>query len=442
MLLPIVCLLSAVSASVVSAQGQSVCQTEILHNSTVDIDIYSNEEPQIITSFNINIENSTSLILDCTTACCSRENCSLAVYEATNNNTCYLIYCASNDACKPVAADNIEVVRKLKTISTVTTESTPKNDTQNVLPLNTQSLSQITEASSQSSRETTPSRKNVSTTTTTNTVLNTSGFVTGKNFTYLQMPTNQTQGYNGSLSSAPISSTESSTRDTSVNGTLSTIFGLSVSAGLLNQSRLSTMANASLMNSTDMVTTQPINVTDQNLTSTNPASINSSTTAFPSNSSGNISTASYTGMNTNYSGSTESFNTTMVIQTSNESHTQNYSTTNLNSNTSMNVNASVSVVANVTFLPTNNSTINPVLEPGNATNSTEFPNATLFKAESNLKDGTIGKESIMMSVLIGTLSIGTILFVAVIAVITKKVVDGWQRRHYSRIDYLVQPAAK
>ncbi|CAI9727408.1 Hypothetical predicted protein [Octopus vulgaris] len=231
MLLSILSVLTAVSTCIIPASGQQTCQTEILQNSTVDIDKYLNNELHILATFATLPPDALS---NCILRCCNQSNCSLAIHNATDNHTCTLIHCVSEDACKPIPSDGSEMVKTIRNNIT-TTESLSENQSQ----------------------------------------------------------------------------TTESTSDTST-----TASGIG----------LSTSSRGDHSTSSQQSTTQDSNL-NQNVTSS--------------------------------------------------------------------------------------------------------------KQETYLKNEADSNNTLMITVLIGTLSVGTLLFVAVIVVISKKIIDGWQKRHYSRIDYLV-----
>ncbi|XP_041354119.1 mucin-5AC-like isoform X2 [Gigantopelta aegis] len=67
---------------------------------------------------------------------------------------------------------------------------------------------------------------------------------------------------------------------------------------------------------------------------------------------------------------------------------------------------------------------------------TTTANSTLMDSNSTMMS-TTSLDKRLVAVLIGALSLGMIFFVAVIALVSRRVYESWQRRHYSRIDYLV-----
>ncbi|XP_029640028.1 serine-rich adhesin for platelets isoform X2 [Octopus sinensis] len=292
MLLSILSVLTAVSTCIIPASGQQTCQTEILQNSTVDIDKYLNNEFHILATFATPPPDALS---NCILRCCNQSNCSLAIHNATDNHTCTLIHCVSEDACKPIPSDGSEIVKTIRNNIT-TTESLSENQSQ----------------------------------------------------------------------------TTESTSDTS---TTASGIGLSTS------------------------------------------------------SRGDHSTSSQ--QSTTQDNFTESFNTTTTTTLiNNATESSNYTIMSVTPNLSENGNVSVTDDVNVTFSQSNdteNSTIDSNLNQ----------NVTSSKQETYLKNEADSNNTLMITVLIGTLSVGTLLFVAVIVVISKKIIDGWQKRHYSRIDYLV-----
>ncbi|XP_029640027.1 uncharacterized protein DDB_G0271670 isoform X1 [Octopus sinensis] len=390
MLLSILSVLTAVSTCIIPASGQQTCQTEILQNSTVDIDKYLNNEFHILATFATPPPDALS---NCILRCCNQSNCSLAIHNATDNHTCTLIHCVSEDACKPIPSDGSEIVKTIRNNIT-TTESLSENQ------------SQTTESTSDTS------------TTASGIGLSTSS--RGDHSTSSQQST--TQDYNDFLTSNigyPITETSQST-----NEVLSTTLSVSTSSVPSGQDQTSTTESTSLQN-TDIFSTIPANTTNQNsiFSSTSPSNSTSS--------SSNMTTTNPEGTTTNYNNFTESFNTTTTTTLiNNATESSNYTIMSVTPNLSENGNVSVTDDVNVTFSQSNdteNSTIDSNLNQ----------NVTSSKQETYLKNEADSNNTLMITVLIGTLSVGTLLFVAVIVVISKKIIDGWQKRHYSRIDYLV-----
>lgn len=62
----------------------------------------------------------------------------------------------------------------------------------------------------------------------------------------------------------------------------------------------------------------------------------------------------------------------------------------------------------------------------------------LISVNGSLADIAIeANDKAMSAALIAALSFGILFFAAVIVLLSKRLYDGWQRRHYSRVDYLV-----
>ncbi|XP_029639878.1 serine-rich adhesin for platelets isoform X3 [Octopus sinensis] len=352
MLLSILSVLTAVSTCIIPASGQQTCQTEILQNSTVDIDKYLNNELHILATFATLPPDALS---NCILRCCNQSNCSLAIHNATDNHTCTLIHCVSEDACKPIPSDGSEMVKTIRNNIT-TTESLSENQ------------SQTTESTSDTS------------TTASGIGLSTSS--RGDHSTSSQQSTTQdnfTESFNTTTTTTLINNATESSNYTIMSVT----------------PNLSENGNVSV--------TDDVNVTFSQSNDTENSTIDDST---------------------------ESFYTTTATLIKNESDIVNYTSTYSYPNSSNDKYMNVTIDENTTFFQSNN-TVNSTID------SNLNQNVTSSKQETYLKNEADSNNTLMITVLIGTLSVGTLLFVAVIVVISKKIIDGWQKRHYSRIDYLV-----
>lgn len=72
-------------------------------------------------------------------------------------------------------------------------------------------------------------------------------------------------------------------------------------------------------------------------------------------------------------------------------------------------------------------------------NSTKADNSSQKSVAGGGSDGAPGAASswVMVPVLAAALSFGVVFLVAVTVLVGKRVFEAWQRRHYSRVDYLV-----
>ncbi|XP_067674545.1 uncharacterized protein [Haliotis asinina] len=85
-------------------------------------------------------------------------------------------------------------------------------------------------------------------------------------------------------------------------------------------------------------------------------------------------------------------------------------------------------VGSTTFSPTTNPQVSKETPDSNGGNGTLSQSASTSQTDSG---------HLMVVVLASALSIGLFIFLVVIIIVGKRVFESWQRRHYSRVDYLV-----
>lgn len=368
-------------ASAFYAWGQPACTSHFLPNNTVDIYQYNNTGLQIIQTFTTNGDPGMT---DCSLHCCETENCSLVIFTDDKNNNCLLIHCISDEACNPIPSNTSQLIHSIRngeinSAVTSTTSYTFKMD------------------------------ENTSASTTMDMT----------DSTIINVPS----VYTTSMTTIPAANTSVTISKTSTE---------------LSQSTATDLGSNNIFMSTSI---KPDNATIENSTGLNASDAQqlgtSNATSFEQSVGTTDNNAAVS--SSNETGEVGEPVTEMIFLATSPSANMTTSVENETINVSQNSSLTTQVTAieldsNSTWQNSINASFNDLNATGHLPSAN---NTAKEEADSSEEGGSVAGDHSMMVILVATLSVGMLLFIAIVAVVSKKAVDGWQRRHYSRIDYLV-----
>lgn len=368
-------------ASAFYARGQPACTSHFLPNNTVDIYQYNNTGLQIIQTFTTNGDPGMT---DCSLHCCETENCSLVIFTDDKNNNCLLIHCISDEACNPIPSNTSQLIHSIRngeinSAVTSTTSYTFKMD------------------------------ENTSASTTMDMT----------DSTIINVPS----VYTTSMTTIPAANTSVTISKTSTE---------------LSQSTATDLGSNNIFMSTSI---KPDNATIENSTGLNASDAQqlgtSNATSFEQSVGTTDNNAAVS--SSNETGEVGEPVTEMIFLATSPSANMTTSVENETINVSQNSSLTTQVTAieldsNSTWQNSINASFNDLNATGHLPSAN---NTAKEEADSSEEGGSVAGDHSMMVILVATLSVGMLLFIAIVAVVSKKAVDGWQRRHYSRIDYLV-----
>lgn len=369
-------------ASAFYVWGQPACTSHFLPNNTVDIYQYNNTGLQIIQTLTTSGDPGMT---DCSLHCCETENCSLVIFTDDKNNNCLLIHCISDEACNPIPSNTSQLIHSLRngeinSAVTSTTSYTFKVD-ENTSASTTMDMTDNTIINVPS----------VYTTTMATIPAATTSVAISKNSTELSQSTATDLGSNNAFMSTSIKP-DNATIENSTGLNASDAQQLGISNATSFEQLIGTTDNKTAVSSSNETVQVGEPVTEMIFLATTSPSAN--------------------------------------MTTSLENETINVSQ---NSSLTTQVTA-IELGPNSTWQNSINASFNELNTTGHLSSAN---NTAKEEADSSEEDGSVAGDHSMMVILVATLSVGMLLFIAIVAVVSKKAVDGWQRRHYSRIDYLV-----
>ncbi|XP_071134184.1 uncharacterized protein [Mytilus edulis] len=400
---------------------------EVINDTDVDSDLLKQDRNTKNTNIPLLLSSSLSTNTNNLTTK-GTTSVSLATHSATSTNTNSSPLTSTKTSSSPSTSTNANSSHSTST-NTNSSPSTPTNTNSSPSsnnPLTTSNTSKTNspvslKSSASSTTQNISSTTEVKQTNGSNTVTNQMVLVTNQHPTKASLKpsavVSNEKGNNDSSSVHP---------QTTVNSTTNTI----TKTVLPNATKLSsqpTMANLTELETTlNHAMTEQHNVTSpQKITTTNTI-INTLTKALNITNTVNKTTTSTT------TPTTTTTTSTMTTEVTTRETTENLSTvvTTTTKDMATSDNDTQQIVTN-----------QPTTEATNMSESTVKPitagDLSITFADTNQMKEEKEESNVLSAALIAALSFGILFFFAVLVLIGKRCFDSWQKRHYSRIDYLV-----